>query len=318
MILDSMNVSSAVNEMDELELNNLALETAVYVAESWTDVMVGISQDEFKAYVESGELQPMTEGALETVKNWIKKIWEKIKSFFSKVIAKVRGWLNNSKSFYTKYQSEIEAGAGLVKDFKGYKYSGMGKAFDKVGKVIDLVKDMSSYDNASEKDKFVENKLKAIRKSIAGGTGEAGDFGKDLSKSVRGADSKTVIKLGASDLKAMLYSDSMIKDLTYGLRINENALKRLETDVEQAAKADTDAKHKSGFGRQLSVVRSTVGIITQANNIIISLSNECLSQFKAYASAAVQAYKKDQSKTESTELEGGSWQEYLKEQGIEL
>ena len=316
MILDSTNVSSAVNEMDELELNNLALETAVYAAESWTDVMVGISQDEFKAYVESGELQPMSEGALETVKNWIKKVWEKVKAFFSKAVAKIRGWLGNSKSFYEKYKKEIEGGAGLVKDFKGYNYTGLDNAGDVVKNACESVKSIKREDLIV--DNGMEEVLKRVYKAIAGVDNKS-DFHKAFVKKLRGSESKETITIDASHLSALLYSDLSLKQTSNTLKANEINFamfeRLLSTNQDQAA---DNEDQKKALSKVISLVRSAIGIMTSCNATIISLSSERLSMYKSYASAAVQAYKKDQSKNESTNLEGGSWQEYLKEQGIEL
>lgn len=309
MILDSMNVSTAVNEMDELELNNLALETAVYVAESWTDVMVGISQDEFKSYVESGELQPMTEGALEKVKNWIKKIWEKVKAFFSKVVAKIRGWLSGSKGFYEKYKKEIEAGASLVKDFKGYKYSGLDNAGDDVKKAVNTALGVSNFAD----EKVVETTLKALRKTLSDAE-DSGEFHKGFVKRLRGSDSKETITLAPKNLRDLLYSDIEIKRVTNVLQANEISFKSAERDAQISAPEEANKE----YNRKLNIIRSSIGILVNANSIIISTLNERMSMYKSYASAAVQAYKKDQSKNESTNLEGGSWQEYLKEQGIEF
>nr|DAE82421.1 MAG TPA: Picornaviridae P3A protein [Caudoviricetes sp.] len=314
MILDSTNVSSAVNEMDELELNNLALETAVYVAESWTDVMVGISQDEFKAYVESGELQPMSEGALDTVKNWIKKVWEKVKAFFSKAVAKIRGWLGSSKGFYEKYKKEIEGGAGLVKEFKGYKYTGLDNAGDEVKKACESVKTVQNDDLVKEKG--MEEALKKVYNAIAG-VDNASDFHKAFVKKLRGSESKETLTIAASDLKALLYSDLSLKNLSNVLKANEISFSMFERLISTSQDQVAD-EHKRAFSKKISLVRSAIGIMTSCNSTIISISSERLSMYKSYASAAVQAYKKDQSKNESTDLEGGSWQEYLKEQGIEL
>ena len=314
MILDSTNVSSAVNEMDELELNNLALETAVYVAESWTDVMVGISQDEFKAYVESGELQPMSEGALDTVKNWIKKVWEKVKAFFSKAVAKIRGWLSGSKGFYEKYKKEIEGGAGLVKEFKGYKYTGLDNAGDEVKKACDAVKGVKMEDLVKEKG--LEEALKNVYKSIAG-VESASDFHKAFIKKLRGSESKETITIPASDLKGLLFSDLAIKHLSNTLKANEISFSMYERVLSTSGDKVSDENRK-GYSRLVSLVRSAIGIMTSCNSTIISVASEQLSMFKSYASAAVQAYKKDMSKNEGANLDGGSWQEYLKEQGIEL
>jgi hypothetical protein len=300
--------------MDELELNNLALETAVYVAESWTDVMVGISQDEFKAYVESGELQPMSEGALETVKNWIKKVWEKVKAFFSKAVAKIRGWLGSSKGFYEKYKKEIEGGAGLVKEFKGYKYSGLDNAGDEVKRACESVKSVKDEDLVKEKG--MEEALKKVYNAIAG-VDSASDFHKAFIKKLRGSESKETITIAASDLKALLYSDLSLKNLSNVLKANEISFSMFERMLSASQDKVVDEKKKA-FSKMVSLVRSSIGIMTSCNSTIISVASEQLSMFKSYASAAVQAYKKDQSKNESTNLEGGSWQEYLKEQGIEL
>ena len=310
MILDSKSVS-AVSEMDELELNNLALETAVYVAESWTDVVVGISQDEFKSYIESGEVQSLNESTVEKVKNWVKKVWEKVKAFFSKLVAKVRGWLSNSKSFYEKYKKEIEGGASLVKEFKGYKYTGLDTAGDSVKKAVDTVITKKDYKD----EKAVEDTIKGLRKAIAD-VEEAGDFNKAFVKKLRGSDSKETITVAATDLKALLFGDIVIKNATNQLQRNELIFKNIERNID-VAKPEGENKE---YARQLQAVRAAVGIVTSCNSTIVSVMNERLSMYKAYASAAVQAFKKSEAKNEAAEEteQGSSWQEYLKEQGIEF
>ena len=66
---------------------------------------------EFCYFEENGTEMAYTEAAGEgfwtSVKNFFKKIWEKIQSIFKKVIMQFMSWAKNDKDFLKKYEKDI-------------------------------------------------------------------------------------------------------------------------------------------------------------------------------------------------------------------
>lgn len=66
----------------------------------------------------------VTEGFLESIKNFLKKVWEKIKALFKNFIMKLDSYMKNDKEFVNKYKKEIYSGKDLSDfKFKGYVFT---------------------------------------------------------------------------------------------------------------------------------------------------------------------------------------------------
>lgn len=62
-------------------------------------------------------------GIIEKLKAAIKKIWEKIKSLFTKFFAKMQSFGKDDKAFINKYRKQIMAGSTKDLEIKGYKFT---------------------------------------------------------------------------------------------------------------------------------------------------------------------------------------------------
>lgn len=62
-------------------------------------------------------------GIIEKLKAAIKKIWEKIKSLFTKFFAKMQSFGKDDKAFINKYRKEIMAGSTKDLEIKGYEFT---------------------------------------------------------------------------------------------------------------------------------------------------------------------------------------------------
>lgn len=297
MIIDEAVIISEGAGFEDIQ--DLALENAVEVERSFGEMMLTIAKDEFKSYQESGSIEAVNEGAFQKVKEWAKKIWEKIKNLFSRVVAKIRSWFSSSSKFYEKYHAEIEEGIGKVKDFKGYKYT----KFDTetitstLNASYTFLKDVEGTESITDK-----NVKKAIFKIITRINMEGDDFSAALKKFYRGSTDKTTITMTSDEIK------NLLKDSNYTLKLLKNAFSSAQIAANKII-ADFDKEKDS---KKITVAKSQIGVLNTACTIIMSLATEQISQAKAYASAAVQAGKKG-STNESADVE-----DFFRENGIEF
>ena len=102
----------------------MALEDYAMMEAAYGDLRVAQCVDEFAMFKEDGEIvnEAAASAFLAKVKGFFKKLWNAIKSFWAKLVDKLRAWFVNSEKFYAANKAKIAAGAGRVKGFKGYKY----------------------------------------------------------------------------------------------------------------------------------------------------------------------------------------------------
>lgn len=305
IIEENATVSESV-DFDELQ--DMALENAVQVEAAYGDMMLEAARNEFAMYKETGKIDAVNEGAIDSIKAWIKKAWENLKRIFSRVVAKIRGWIGNSKTFYNKYAKEIEAGASKVADFKGYTYRGLGKISEGIkGIYSDVMSDMADGKTAGLDDKGAEKKIL----SSLGAKFKGGDFAKSVKDAGRGSDEKKKIKIPIDTIKDDLVNG---KEIMTQLKSSFNAAQAAFNMAENGLDDDDKEASKSITGARVAVSK-----INAVCNITTSLFAERLSQSKAYASAAVQASKKAGSKTEdnkSTNESAEDIENWLQENGL--
>ena len=102
----------------------MALEDYAMMEAAYGDLRVAQCVDEFAMYKQNGEIvdEAAASSFLAKVKAFFQKLWSTIKSFWAKLVDKLRAWFVNSEKFYAANKAKIAAGAGRVKGFKGYKY----------------------------------------------------------------------------------------------------------------------------------------------------------------------------------------------------
>ena len=92
----------------------MALEDYAMMEAAYGDLRVAQCVDEFAIYKEDGEIieEAAASKFLAKVKAFFQKIWSTIKSFWAKLVDKLRAWFVNSEKFYAANKAKIAAGAG--------------------------------------------------------------------------------------------------------------------------------------------------------------------------------------------------------------
>ena len=301
IIEENATVSESV-DFDELQ--DMALENAVQVEAAYGDMMLECARNEFTMYKETGKIDAVNEGAIDSIKKWIKKAWENLKRIFTRVIAKIRGWIGNSKSFYNKYAKEIEAGVSKVSGFKGYSYAGVPKIAEGIkGIYSDIMSSMKSGGTAGMDAKGAEAKVLG-----ALGAKTGGDFSKAVKELGRGGIEKKDITFNITDIKDDLVNG---KEVMTQIKAAFSAAQAAFNMAENGLSGDKEAS------KSIEGARVAVSKINTVCNIVTGLIAERLSQSKAYASAAVQAVKKGpKSDDKSTNESADDIENWLQENGL--
>ena len=301
IIEENATVSESV-DFDELQ--DIALENAVQVEAAYGDMMLECARNEFTMYKETGKIDAVNEGAIDSIKKWIKKAWENLKKIFTRVIAKIRGWIGSSKSFYNKYAKEIEAGVSKVSGFKGYSYAGVPKIAGGIkGIYSDIMSSMQSGGTAGMDAKDAEAKILG-----ALGAKTGGDFSKAVKELGRGGTEKKDITFNITDIKDDLVNG---KEVMTQIKAAFSSAQAAFNMAENGLSGDKEAS------KSIEGARVAVSKINTVCNIVTGLIAERLSQSKAYASAAVQAVKKGpKSDDKSTNESADDIENWLQENGL--
>lgn len=113
-------------ESDNIEEESLYIVENIH--ENYQTIMKHIGIAELQSLEESGREMVYTEGVLSSmfnaVKNFLQKIWEKIKSLFKRFMMIIDSYTKTDKEFLDKYRSQILAARDLSNfTFKGYKWN---------------------------------------------------------------------------------------------------------------------------------------------------------------------------------------------------
>ena len=313
MFLDKKSYGAFVDE--SANLDDAQLECAVDVERAWGETMLECCAMEFKAYQESGDVNAVNEGVIESIKNWFKKVWDAIKRFFGKFLTIIHSKTMSLKEFYDKYEKDIEAGKGKVKEFKGFNY-----ALD----ALDIKKDLPEFDANKEKDDEVKKDAiaKTMGQLISGSTVDSEEEAvKTIRKALQGGETdKTTLTNFDAMIAIAKQAASVAKKAAYDLKVMEMTIKESEAavvkEVEKADKGD-DEDAKKAAQRKLSATKTCIALKIKACNLKAKATDAFNSQTMSFLRAAVSASKK---KDESADygMSTNEAMDYLRSQGIEF
>lgn len=313
MFLDKKSYGAFVDESTSLD--DAMLECAVGVERAWGEMMLECCAMEFKSYQESGDVNAVNEGIVETIKGWFKKAWEAIKKFFGKFLTIIHSKTMSLKEFYDKYEKDIEAGKDKVKEFKGFNY-----ALD----AVTIKKDLPTFDASKDKDDEVKKDAiaKTMGQLISGSTVDSEEeAAKTIRKALQGGETdKTTLTTFDTMLDNAKQATSAAKKAAYDLKVMEMAIKESEAavvkDVETADKGD-DEDAKKAAHRKLSATKTCIALKIKACNLKAKATDAFNSQTMSFLRAAVSASKK---KDESADygMSTNEAMDYLRSQGIEF
>lgn len=317
MFLDKRNHSTF---SEGASLDDAMLECAVDVERAWGEMMLECCALEFKAYQESGDIGAMNEGVLETIKNWFKKVWNAIKSFFGKAVAAIRSKTMSCKEFYEKYKKDIDAGLSKIKDFKGYKYALSGFNAVAIAKAVSKETKLAEYLNKDKDEDANKEIIKAIASAAQFDDAEKSeDLMKNAQKKWQGGSTDKVT-LEASDFNsaiANIKSDLQVKNLALAMKMCENTINAMESEAEKTYKEadDDDADTTKNKNRKISFIRTIVSQMTNLHTKYTKMLNAETDQTMAIMRAAISASKK---KDEGAYISSNEAMDYLRSQGIEF
>lgn len=138
--LESIMLDESIEPYEGEDFTEGALAAVCDIHENYNLFMSQIGIAELAAVENTGSLMVYNEGVLgdmvNAIKNFLKKIWEKIKSLFKRFMMMVDSYTKNDKEFVQKYKKEIYSGKGLENfTFKGWKFK--KEAFDATDKACD-------------------------------------------------------------------------------------------------------------------------------------------------------------------------------------
>ena len=313
MFLDKKCYGAFVDE--SANLDDAQLECAVDVERAWGEMMLECCAMEFKAYQESGDVNAVNEGVIESIKGWFKKVWEAIKKFFGKFLTIIHSKTMSLKEFYDKYEKDIEAGKDKVKEFKGFNYA--------LGAVV-IKKDLPAFDASKEKEDEVKKDAiaKTMGQLISGSTVDSEEEAvKTIRKALQGGETdKTTLTTFDTMIDNAKQATSIAKKAAYDLKVMEMAIKESEAavvkEVETADKGD-DEDAKKAAHRKLSATKTCIALKIKACNLKAKATDAFNSQTMSFLRAAVSASKK---KDESADygMSTNEAMDYLRSQGIEF
>lgn len=268
-----------------------------------------------------------TEGALSS-------FWEKVKKFFLKVLAKIKGvfaafmsridqHLRGGKSFFDKYKKELaDKFAKIDKDkvkFNGYVFTAHTHTAN--SKITSELMNTKFADlSTSEADAIVANRDKqdeAIEKYrgelIGKGTLTAAEFNKELFEHFRGSDSKEEINdVSFQSIASVLGTDKAKKTIQDSYKGLEKAISKFISDCDKAKNKSIDVTVGSETGdKDLAKSR------TAAYPILVSEAKEKLAVAQTYIGAQMKAIQDEISQAKafagqvlrSAKHEGASFEE---------
>ena len=265
-LMEDSSLDSVYSESADLE--ECALNAVIDMNENFNMIQKAIGCQELTCLESTGQdfeyTEPVLEGFVDTIKNFLKKIWEKIKALFKRFMMMFDSFAKNDKEFVTKYKKEIYSGKDLSDfEFKGYKFT-IDKAIStgikecKPGTVLaDAINkakadDYTAHGNYSDassggsNEKYQEKYEKWLA-TVASACGDEtftsldeGEFSKALHSQLRNKQDE---KEELDDFKnlpslatELMTSSQAKKDLKAAYKETETNLKTAEKDLNSASK----------------------------------------------------------------------------------
>lgn len=262
------------------------------------------------------------------IKGFFKSVKDKVVAFFKKVWSVLQRWAGNltavftsNKKFYSKYSAQIKAGfakkdSGDSKKPKGYEFnigeinkeaadtSKYLEGFASVSDISKAIESKGTVDNAMTAED-VEEAMNKVRGALStGGSVAAGEFSKELKKSLYGDTepkamwmSVEAVEAGLADKKNL--KDSTKKFMTEAKKQMKTTLNKLST-LEKSASKYEDATDRNKMmaicTRYSTFVRSVLTATQTWRSARLGAINAFARQARRYGMIYVAAANKEKHK----------------------
>ena len=302
-----------------------ALEGAADDEANWNGIMMACGLQEYTHFKETGENLVYTEavggGFIESVRAFLRKVWEKIKALFKKFMIFLGGATKSGKDFINKYRSDINKAVGNIPDnatINGYKFTldeykdkVLAKANDfkgEVDKVYTTGVSSITKDNLSDMHNIsliggatittsdnwdYEDEMEKIRGGLLGNKGSltASEFSKELFEALRDGNSNkenidmnsALVSAAVADLDGYKAEDKAVKDSYKVLDKFFSDLDKSLTKVQTALSKEKQANRDNlvWIQRAISLTKGTSSALQTANGIYLTASKDKVNQAKA-------------------------------------
>lgn len=268
--------------------------------------MVGVA--ELAAYESTGEVLYEASdvgGFVSKVKEFFKKIWEKIQGIFKKFFALVSSFTKSNKDFVNKYKKDILMGSLKGLEFKGYKFTINTDAVkeantrleNKIASVDTDLDDSGSIKALEDRDDFMEE-LRGLGVSSKAGKLDANEFRKELFELFRnGESSKEVLEDTDIDVNGLISNLISEAEITKKAKRAYNTMKKtIDEEIkgfERSSKnelkkvtgkdSDSDAatKQMKTLNDKLVMSRAKISILEAVNGAMLTAIRDEARQAKS-------------------------------------
>ena len=295
MILDATFNEGYDYEDIEFDGNAFSEDTAFdeadllcYIEQAYSNVMLEQVSDEFGSFVENGGIiEAVNEGFIEKAKNFIKKIWNKIKMYFKKFMNVLNRVFGNCYKFYKKRTAEINAGCNGVEAFKGYR--GL-KNFGTIGFIGTAVSGSAKFTRAIAPGADFDNIFAQVCKMISGHV-DVKFFDRLVLNILRKSDQKETITYTPAEIANVLGSE-------VPSTVTANNLKSIEACLRDAQNTISAAKHQDSgtfalLKKIISIQNRAIMHCTKATKEVVSQANSYAHRAVSVAIANQHGYKED-------------------------
>ena len=215
------------------------MEIILGMTENYNMVMEHVGRSELLALEQTGEQLVYTEGVIgsifSTIKKFLTKVWEKIKSLFKRFIMMIDSYTKNDKAFINKYRQQIYRHKSLSDfTFKGYVYT-----ID-TGKIKDMMDELRGESKKAKDDAINnpsnqgQNTAEYLQKEKIDKMDDIieGIRGKVLAKYPKGKDSKYTSEEFRKELKELLRNGESEKQDLDGSNSSEIDVDGMVTELQ--------------------------------------------------------------------------------------
>lgn len=336
---------------EPLDIENMTYEECAYenpfeaasyiVAESennYNSIMKAIALDELAVYEATGHEMVYEAGTFASffakVKEFFKKLWEKIKGMFQKFFAKINSLVMKDKEFVKKYKKALMAVKTKDFEYKGFVFTNIDAkiAYEsdvRSGvKTLDQIKGMGS-DEAKKDDLIkyaegisddsLEDLLDSFRSKLIGASGKtsSSEFSDELFRYFRnGEDTKDIIDninvtacLNAIENTSTVKKDAE-KDLKDLKKIIDGIIKELDKAEKEVIKPTPSTEMQSALVKAYSattaVLRGRMDIVTLWSGAKLKALKDQNAQCKSVC-VKLLTYKPKNESAGFVHTEGGSY-----------
>ena len=181
MLLDSVLDENAIISESVVDATDALTECLVSVEEAYGEMMLEQAKADFRQYVNEGAIEPLSEGVMESIKNFFKKLWNFIKKYWNKLKNWITGLTKTAYQYFKINKDKIENGMKSVTRFYGYPGLVDFRTINQIGGNIKTAvhqyisssndRAFNAGSNSSGGSRHVSDLAKAAKKDLVAGSG---------------------------------------------------------------------------------------------------------------------------------------------------